>query len=308
VIALRSAGVLARLDPAHGGEILDLVELRTGRQLLGRPPFGSAAPAAGDLDEASWTAGYRGGWQLLAPNAGSACSLDGVRHGFHGRASSDPWTVLAADEREATLVWEGHGIRIERRVACERGGLAVDVEARALADPAFAVAVEHLALGLELLDPEVELELPSAPAYELSESDGPPEPPAKAPCWPDVLLLDGTTERADRWPLARERSRLFAVAGLPEGTATVRNRARGVGVELTWDVDVLPHLWVWHEARVYGGPWRRQAEMLVVEPASVPHPLGLATARDYGQACRLDAGERFRYRLLARPFVEADGA
>ncbi len=302
MIVLRSPDVLARMDPVHGAEILDLVELRTGRQLLGRPPFGSTAPVAGDLDEATWTAGYRGGWQLLAPNAGAACSLDGDRHGFHGRASNDPWTVVATDAREATVAWEGHGIRITRRVACEDGGLAVEVETRALDRPRFAVAVEHVAVGLELLEPEVALDLPAAPAFEVSERDGPPEPPAGCPCWPHVLLLDGSVERADRWPLARERSRLLTVAGVREGRAAVRNVARGVGLELTWDAEALPHVWVWHEARMYKGPWRRQAELLVVEPASVPHPLGLATARDRGQATRLDAGTRFGYRLVARPF------
>jgi len=40
MIVLRSDGVLARLDPRPGGAILDLVDLATGRQLLGRPPTG----------------------------------------------------------------------------------------------------------------------------------------------------------------------------------------------------------------------------------------------------------------------------
>ncbi len=61
--------------PAHGGEILDLVDLRTGRQLLGRPPFGSNLPIlGGDLDEDdAGRESYRGGWQTVLPNAGNAC-------------------------------------------------------------------------------------------------------------------------------------------------------------------------------------------------------------------------------------------
>jgi hypothetical protein len=94
VLVLRSDDVLARVDPGHGAEVLDLVDLRSGRQLLGRPPFGSEPPAPGDLDERAWTAAWRGGWQGCLPNAGSACTVDGVRHGFHGRASNDPWTLL----------------------------------------------------------------------------------------------------------------------------------------------------------------------------------------------------------------------
>src|SRR6185436_13770620 len=61
VIVLHDERVLVRLDP------------RTGRQLLGRAPFASAEPLAGPLEEPVWTSGYRGGWQVLLPNAGNVC-------------------------------------------------------------------------------------------------------------------------------------------------------------------------------------------------------------------------------------------
>jgi hypothetical protein len=307
VIVLRSPDLLIRLDPTHGGEILDLVELRTGRQLLGRPPFGSTAPVAGDLSEEEWTAAYRGGWQVVLPNAGSACTVDGVAHGFHGRASNDPWSVEEVDESAARLSWAGHGLRVRRRLALHDGGLAVSVEATATAHTAL-VALEHVALGLELLDPGVELELPGGRAFELDEAAGPPEPPSDAASWPGIRLLDGSVERADRWPLERERSRLYCVAELPAGRAVVRNAGRGNGLELTWDAGFLRHIWIWHEVRTYGGPWRGQTELLAVEPASVPHPLGLATAIEHGQARRLDPGETCGYELFARPLAAGEDA
>ena len=309
MIVLRSPDVVVRADPGHGAEILDLVELRSGRQLLGRPPFGSTPPVAGDLDEATWTAAYRGGWQLLLPNAGNGCRVNGRAHGFHGRASNDPWAVEALDESSATLVWEGHGLRAERRLELVHGGLAVSVDLTAGGERVPVVAVEHVALGLELLDPEVLLELPDARAFELDEVKGPPVPPPDATPWPDVRLLDGSRERADRWPLARRRSRLFCAADLPVGRIVVRNAAHGHGIELTWDAEWLRHAWVWHETRTYGGPWRRHAELLVVEPASVPHPLGLAAAVEHGQARWLEPGERCGYTLFARPLAAGeDGA
>jgi hypothetical protein len=61
MIVLRSGELLIRLDPRHGGEVLDLVDLGTGRQLLGRPPFLSLEPLGGELDENAWTDRYRGG-------------------------------------------------------------------------------------------------------------------------------------------------------------------------------------------------------------------------------------------------------
>jgi hypothetical protein len=90
MITLASEGILVRADPTHGGEILDLIDLDTGRQLLGRPPFGSDRPCGGDLDEETWTRSYRGGWQTVLPNAGNACTVAGSAYGFHGRGSVDP--------------------------------------------------------------------------------------------------------------------------------------------------------------------------------------------------------------------------
>lgn len=296
MIVLRSEELLALVDPAHGAEILELVHLSTGRMLLGHPPFAAEPPIGGDLSEEEWTASYRGGWQLAAPNAGAASRVDDTEHGFHGRASNDPWEVIAAEASEATFRWRGHGLELTRMVRLEGSGVAVQVEVVAL-DRAPLVVLEHVALGIELLEPEVEIALPAGVAYELSETDGPPIPPLDALPWPDVLLLDGSQERADRWPLERPRSRLLAVAEVPEGRARVRNPRTGTTVELTWDATWLRHLWLWHEARAYGGPWRGQTELIAIEPTSVPHPLGLATAIEHGQALELAPGETAGYEL-----------
>ncbi len=303
MIVLRSDELLVRIDPLHGGEILDLVHLATGRQLLGRPPFATEPPRPGDLDEPTWTASYRGGWQLVTPNAGNACEVAGARHGFHGRASNDPWTVTETSDTTATLAWTGHGTAVDRRLALDRDRLVVETTLRPTGERVPVVAVEHCSLGLELLDPEVEIRFPGGTAYELSESDGPAVAPHGATVWPEVLLRDGSVERADTWRLEGERSRFLVVADLPEGRAAVRNARTGMTLGLTWDSDWLCHAWVWHEVRTYPGIWRGQAEILVIEPASVPHGLGLATAIEQGQARWLEPGESVSYRLAAHASV-----
>ena len=301
MLILRSDELLVRLDRAHGGEVLDLVDLATGRQLLGRPPFATAPPRGGELDEPTWTAGYRGGWQCVTPNAGNACEVDGVAHGFHGRASADPWELVDATADSATLSWVGHGLRVTRRYALEDGALAATTRWDAEGEAAPFIHLEHVTVGLEVLDPETLIRLPGGRAHELSESDGPAVPPAAAPEWPEVLLLDGGRERADRLALARPRARYLAVADLPVGTAEVVNRRTGAGVALAWDVDRLPHLWLWHEVRATGGQWRRQAEILGIEPSSVPHGLGLAAALEHEQASWARPGAPVELRMTVRP-------
>ncbi|HJQ74094.1 MAG TPA: hypothetical protein VJ814_04370 [Gaiellaceae bacterium] len=305
MIIVRSDRVLARVDPAHGGEILDLVDLQTGRQLLGRPAFASKTPLAGDLDEETWTERYRGGWQCVTPNAGNACDVAGDRHGFHGRASNDPWEIMEMEPFRLVLRWEGHGLAVTRTIGADAEGLAIRTDWTPTGEIAALVALEHVAFGLELLEPEVEIRLPPGRAYELSEQEGPVRPPDDAPHWPDALLLDGSTELTERRALRESRSRLLAVAEIPDGWATVVNRGTGQGLRLEWNVHSQPHLWMWHEVRATGGLWRGQSEVLCIEPSTVPHSLGLARALEEGQATVLRSGERFETSIRAIPFVEA---
>jgi hypothetical protein len=303
MINLTSTSVAVRIDPRHGGEVLDLIDLRTGRQLLGRPPFASDEPVSGELDETTWTRAYRGGWQLLVPNAGNACVVDGVAHGFHGRASTDSWEVSDLSPEAARLDWEGHGLRVQRRFVLADDAVVVTSTVQAQRT-ASLVWVEHVGLGIELLDPSVEITLAGGRAYEVDETTGPAEPPADAAQWPQVRLLDGTLEHAERAELRTPRGRLLIVADLPEGRLRVHNRDRRQGLELVWDTSWLPHLWMWHEVRTSGGPWRQLAETLVIEPSSVPHTLGLRTARDLGQAHQLEAGQSRSFEIAVRPLVD----
>ncbi len=301
MIVLKDDDLLLRADPAHGGEILDLINVRTGAQYLGRPPFASLPPRDGELDEETWTDSYRGGWQTVAPNAGNACTVDGVRHGFHGAASNGVWSVAAAGTDSATLEWEGHGLAASRRLVIADGALTAETTWSATAGPAPMVLVEHMTFGVQLLCPEVEILLPGGRGFELSEVDGPVRPPDAAPAWPEVLQLDGSVERVDRLPIDRPRAWFGCIADLPEGRLEVRNVATGDGIAAEWDVSVLPHLWMWHEARTSGGRWRGIAEMLGLEPVSVPHSLGLARALAEEQAHVVRPGADLTSRIVVRP-------
>jgi hypothetical protein len=301
VLVLRSDDILARVDPSHGAEVLELVDLRRGRQLLGRPPFGTESPAPGDLDEDTWTAGWRGGWQGCLPNAGTACAVNGTRHGFHGRASNDPWIIEEADLTRCVVRWEGHALRVQRRIEAVGGALRITTHVTALKGDTPMIALEHLALGLELIEPGVEITLPPGRASELDERLGPAHPPADAPKWPEIRLSAGGSERGDRFGLGQTRARVYVVREVPEGRALVRNTGRDQAIEVTWSADALPHLLVWHEARGSGGVWRNATEVLCIEPCSVPHLLGLAAAIESGQACRLAEGAGLSWTMNVRP-------
>ena len=145
------------------------------------------------------------------------------------------------------------------------------------------------------------MRLPGGIAFEFSEVDGPVRAPLAATTWPDVVLQDGGLERGDVVSLAEPNARLLAVQDLPEGWYEVVNCVTGQGVRVDWELATLPHLWLWREVRTAGERWRGQAELLGMEPASVPHSLGLARALAEGQAIVLDRGGRRRSSVTMTP-------
>src|SRR5688572_32352955 len=107
-VVLESASLRVVVRPRVGGTITSILHKPTGLSVLGTVPWDAVdAPLESGAapDEPVWLTRYAGGWPLLFPNGGNACSVDGVFHGFHGEASITPW------EAEAS----GSSIRLSRR-------------------------------------------------------------------------------------------------------------------------------------------------------------------------------------------------
>jgi hypothetical protein len=296
LVVLRSPSLLALVDPAHGGEVLELTDLRSGAGLLGRVPFAALPPTVSAIAEPDWVASYRGGWQIAAPNAGAASA----GHPVHGAASTEPWAIEELGERSIRLRWEGFGLVAVRTLTLDDDAVEAAVEWRSAGpEPAPVVIAEHLTVGLAVLDPEVRLSLPGGRALELPDEQ--PRDLAEALPWPDAALLDGGRERADGWVLAETGSRYLVVADLPAGRLEALNPRSGIGLVLEWDIAALPYLWLWREARASGGHWRERTEILGLEPTSVPHGAGIAEAILGGHAVWPTVERPFCHRLRVSP-------
>ena len=95
-----------------------------GTELLYRPPWAPEPLPDGPLAADAWERSWHGGWQLLWPNAGVACALDGVEHGFHGAGSIAAFSVAECDGRHALLRCEIDGLRASAATRCATAACA----------------------------------------------------------------------------------------------------------------------------------------------------------------------------------------
>lgn len=296
-ITLRDGPLTLTIAPERGGEVRSLVLGET--EFMYHPPWASAPLTAGQLAEVSWERSWHGGWQLLWPNAGSACVVDGVDHSFHGAGSVAHFSLTEHGRRRASLRCELSGLRCERAFEIGEGVVRATTRLTNHSERAQPlVLVEHLIVGGPLAAEGTTIELDGGQLVEQAW-DGTPLGDAAA--WPmlgdsDVSVLPATT------------SRFAVVRDLPAGRARIAGAA-GTTLELAFDLAAYPHMWLWEER--FGAtaePWEGAGECLAVEPSSVPSTDGLAGAIERGEATLLPPGGELASWIELRPGVGTGAA
>jgi hypothetical protein len=296
-VAIESDRLRAVVDPRVGGTIVSITHVGLGASVLGACPWDAlpqphesvAAP-----DERSWLTHYPGGWPLLFPNGGDACTFEGAFHGFHGEASVAPWRA-EADRASVRLSRRFFTIPVEMHRAVSVAGdlLTIRETVRMLGpQPLRVMWTHHPTLGGDLLDGDFEI---STAARSVTIDDvydplaNPLQPGAKG-AWPSVPGKRGTFDQS------RPAGPMAATAYLHDFAApwvAVRRLDDAVAVALSWDQAVFPCAWLWYEL---GGtpeaPWRGRARFLGVEPSSSWPGTGLADiARRGGRLLTLRPGD-----------------
>lgn len=288
-IALRDGALSLSIAPERGGEVRSLA--LGDVDFTYHPPWASAPLPPGPLAEIPWERSWGGGWQLLWPNAGPACTVDGVEHSFHGDGSVVPFAVTEHRRQRASLRCELGGLCCERTFELRDGAVRASTRVTNAGDRAQPlVLVEHLILGGPLAAEGTRIELAGGELVEQSW-DG---TPSAEGAWPRVGDTDYSV-------LPATASRFAVVRDLPAGSARVTGPG-GASLEIAFDLAAYPHLWLWEER--FGAtvePWDGGGECLAVEPSSIPSADGLAAAIERGEASLLEPGGELTSWIELRP-------
>jgi hypothetical protein len=281
-IALRDGELSLTIAPERGAEVRSLVT--GGSELLYQAPWSPEPLPPHPVAAVPWERAWRGGWQLLWPNAGTPCTVDGVEHGFHGACSVAEFAVVECEAARAVLRCELGGLACERGFELSGGRVRATARIRNESSGAIPlIVVEHLILGGALAAEGTRIEL--AGGHAIAQAwDGTPVLPG-AP-WPacdgeDLSVLPATTSR---FAVVRDLAAAAIGVAAPDGTT----------LRIGFDAVAFPHLWLWEER--FGAtvePWLGRGECLAVEPSSVPSTDGLAGASERGEATVLAPGALF---------------
>ena len=237
-----------------------------------------------------WLSRYRGGWQVLTPNAGKECVFKGVRYSFHGDSSYLPWSVTCKEESTIALEIILHSrLKVVRVLTINPTMARVDLLTTItnLTDsPEEVVLVEHAAFQGS---PNVVV---SAPDDSTWKFDGDfVEDGRTTRVWhePDVAINDLA------YPIKHRTERLTYLADGSAGWISIIDSVKGIGAKLTWDPIKLPYHWYWQEQKSPGFPFYGRAEMTALEPASCLPTDTLAGASKAGRSTVIAAGAEFSF-------------
>lgn len=279
---LSNAAAHVDVDPHRGASILHFgATSQPADNVLANYQWESPLPQGNGYgtSQQDWLSSYRGGWQLLTPNAGAESAVAGVRHPFHGEVSTASWHVV-----------EHSALRLSMRTAT-RGPLIVTrivelhphrplLTARTILSnptsiPARAILVEHIALAN---DDEAVVRAPATSEWEFD------------PASPEY---DGNRTIWDRSPLRKAvGAGQWRVASLVDGSeGWIELRRSTSHVRVTWDPEQLPYLWYWQERGTPQFPFFGRADITGLEPASAKFSDGLAAAIERNEAWTIEAGQ-----------------
>jgi galactose mutarotase-like enzyme len=286
-ILLETADLRVAVDPQVGGTVTSIVHKGQGLSVLGTVPWTARSGPASTLaapDENAWLAYYTGGWPLLFPNGGDACTFDGVFHGFHGEASLAVWAADQTQERlRLQRRFETVPVEMERVFTVQHDAVTIRETVTSRGDrPIDVIWGHHPTFGSDLLAAPFEIRTKARRVCVDDRFDPPLNPlrPGASASWPEV------PGKAEPYRLDRPKGPMTAMAYLLDFEtpwASIRRLDGAIAVDLTWDGAVFPYAWLWIELEgTQEAPWAGKTRLIGIEPNTTRPGNGLADTRRRG--------------------------
>jgi galactose mutarotase-like enzyme len=313
-IQLENDLIAATILPDKGADIYSLVSKPHELDVLWKSPWPVRPGAPVELaaaSESAWLDQYEGGWQLLFPNGGDACTYRGAPMSFHGEASASRWeyTITSAGPEAAILDLRldlrRSPFSVSRTLSIEPGSATLRI-AESITNRGDELSHymwgHHPAFGRPFLD-GCHLQVP---AREFQAHDVEISPFCRVPAgatgpWPVLRGKDGSGVDLSVVPRASERVTEFGyIKDLEQGWYAMVNEELNLSFGLAWPLEVFPYLWFWQELRgSVEYPWYGRCSVMAVEPVTSIPGSGLQRAIENGTAPVLAPGERVEVQLVA---------
>ena len=281
-VTLRSYELALVLDPSFGADILSIKTVKSDQELLLKTPWADRAEEVisgqqtpFSLDPvAHWMEHYRGGWQLICPNAGPPRDIHGAAVGFHGEASISVWKIIEIKPESIRIQLDlvSVPIRIERMISLAGNEISIIDVITNLSDLDLEFDYSsHPAFGGSLLDGEVLIET-NAKKFTLDEeSESPHGSSGSSHQWP---LIKGENGRTLDLSLVQPNGTDLGVFGwLSEFDGPkwyrISNKEKNLSFEMHWESEYLEFAWFWLEFNnLQGFPWFGRVRTFAIEPSS----------------------------------------
>jgi hypothetical protein len=307
-VLLETADLHVTVDPELGATVTSIIHKAQGLSVLGTVPWAAQPGPAATIaapDENAWLSHYTGGWPLLFPNGGDACTFDGVFHGFHGEASLAAWEADQSPERlRLRRRFETVPVEMERLLAVEGDTVTIQETVTLHGDrPIDVIWGHHPTFGSDLLAAPFEIATAARRVVADDRFDPPLNPlqPGSRASWPEAV------GKAGPYRLDRPHGPMAAMAYLLDfetPRASIRRLDGAIAVDLTWDGAAFPCAWLWIELEgTREAPWAGKTRLIGIEPNTTWPGNGLMdTCRRGGRLLTLNPNRTMSAWIRLRAF------
>lgn len=266
--------------------------------------------------QTAWLEAYAGGWQVLFPNGGHPNMYKGASLGFHGEASMRAWEHeilhVSSDSVHVrlSLRLSRSPYTIERWLRLEAGSPILHLRERITnhaGEPMDCMWSHHPAYGAPFLSEHCVIDTDARALIVDDEYMGHNNPLTlgRAYDWPMAGRVNMSLVPAPDQP----RDLLAYLKGFESGWYSITNRRLGLGIGMSWDINVFPYAWFWQELNSSPGfPFYKCSYVFAIEPASSIPGQGLtAVMNKTGSQLTLQPGESRDVELKAVFFESRSG-